>query len=95
MLGKSKQFQEKRGAPEPPYKFPTPPVPSQVMQKREVKKMDAIIVIGGTSEEIAALAVATQGRQDAGGTSIASEREHLIREYERRLARLKSGQPAI
>lgn len=63
--------------------------------RKGANKMDAIIVLNGTAKEIAALALAVQGRQDAGGTSIASEREQLIREYERRLARLKSGQSAI
>ena len=33
----------------------------------------------------------TKGRQDASETAGASERELLIREYERRLALLKSG----
>lgn len=52
--------------------------------------MDAIIVTGGTAEEIAALA-ALQERQAADETAGASDRELLIREYERRLAMLKSG----
>ena len=53
--------------------------------------MDAIIVTGATSKEIAALALAVQGRQDADETAGASDRELLIREYERRLALLKNG----
>lgn len=53
--------------------------------------MEAIIVTGGTAEEIAALVTAIQGRQDADETAGAGARELLIREYERRLALLKSG----
>lgn len=53
--------------------------------------MDAIIVTNGTAKEIASLAVGMQGRQDTGETAGTSDRECLIREYERRLALLKSG----
>ena len=68
--------------------------------------MDTIFVIGGTAEEIAALVKAgngvdrenetaptskTKGRQDTDEAAGASDRELLIREYERRLALLKSG----
>lgn len=53
--------------------------------------MDAIIVIGGTAKEIAALAVELQGRRDTDKAAEASNRELLIQEYERRLALLKSG----
>lgn len=49
------------------------------------------MTIRAEPKEFAALVVAIQERQDAGGTSIASDRELLIREYERRLALLKSG----
>lgn len=68
--------------------------------------MDAIFVIGGTAEEIAALVKAvngvdrenetaptskTAGRQDTDKAARVSDQEHLIQEYERRLALLKSG----
>ena len=53
--------------------------------------MDAIIVANSTAKEIAALVSQLQERQDVGETVGVSEREQLIREYERRLALLKSG----
>lgn len=53
--------------------------------------MNAIIVIGSTAKEIAALAPEVQGRQGTDEAARASDRELLIREYERRMALLKSG----
>lgn len=49
------------------------------------------VFLRGEPKEIAALALAVQGRQDADETAGASDRDLLIREYERRLALLRSG----
>lgn len=53
------------------------------------------MTIRAESNEVTALVVVIQERPAAGGTSMDSEREHLIREYERQLESLKSSESAV
>lgn len=50
---------------------------------REVQEMDAIILIGSTAEEIAALALALQGRQDENGIT-PEEFKRIVQGYVKR-----------
>lgn len=58
--------------------------------------MNAIIMIGANAKEIAALVLAVQERQNINPEREMqkSERESLIRQYERRLSKLKAGASA-
>lgn len=49
------------------------------------------VIIEGEAKEIAALVLAVQGRSEDKQTENMNEQEALIREYERRLAKLKNG----
>ena len=49
------------------------------------------IIIKGKGKEIASLVLGVQGRREGKKTENAHEREMLIQEYERRLAKLKNG----
>lgn len=56
--------------------------------------MDAIIIITkGSAKEIAALALEVQERQkdNPAGEALENELESLIRQYERRIKKLKAG----
>ena len=60
-------------------------------------KMNAVIVTGASAKEIAALVLAVQERQKASTKKEMpeEERESLIRQYERRLEKLKAGSTNI